>query len=229
MSAIAKAEPGSLLPDSVHPGPHPGVRGVAVRPSSEEFARLTDPLRPGLLAHCYRMLGSVHDAEDQVQETLLRAWRSFGQFEGRSSLRTWLYRIATNACLRAIENRGRRPLPSGLGRPGENPEGPLAAAMPEVPWLQPVPHAPLRPQHPQPSFARRCLYNLRLALAPPFAVLAGRARRGADLAGRPGGAGGGGRGAAGHAPRRRQQGAAATPASAETGGPPRERDPRPRR
>jgi len=109
--------------------------------ASEDFARLADPFRGELLAHCYRMLGSVHDAEDQVQETMIRAWRSYGEFEGRASLRTWLYRIATNACLRALENRSRRPLPSGLAGPGDDPQAPLAAARPEVPWLQPFPDA----------------------------------------------------------------------------------------
>jgi RNA polymerase sigma-70 factor, ECF subfamily len=104
-----------------------------------EFARLADPYRSELLAHCYRMLGSVHDAEDQLQETLLSAWRSYHQFEGRSSLRTWLYRIATNTCLRAIETRRRRPLPSGLGQPSGNPSGPLDVPLPEVPWLEPIP------------------------------------------------------------------------------------------
>ena len=108
---------------------------------SEDFVRLTDPFRRELLAHCYRMLGSVHDAEDLLQETMLRAWNSFGRFEGRSSLRTWLYRIATNACLRALEGRSRRPLPSGLGTANDALEGPLRRAQPEVPWLQPIPDA----------------------------------------------------------------------------------------
>jgi RNA polymerase sigma-70 factor (ECF subfamily) len=112
---------------------------VLARP--EEFARLTDPYRRELLVHCYRMLGSVHDAEDLVQETYLRAWRAYDRFEGRSSLRTWLYRIATHACLRALENRGRRPMPTGFGGPSGDPEGPLAEAPREVLWLQPIPDA----------------------------------------------------------------------------------------
>jgi RNA polymerase sigma-70 factor, ECF subfamily len=108
--------------------------------NGEDFARLTGPFRPELLAHCYRMLGSVQDAEDLVQETLLRAWRSRDGFEGRASVRTWLYRIATNACLRAIENRARRPLPSGLGAPSDDPGAPLGPAL-DIPWLQPFPDA----------------------------------------------------------------------------------------
>ena len=121
MSSGAVAEPGYRLPGSGNPG-QVGPAAEAM-PSSEDFARLTDPLRPELLAYCYRMLGSVHDAEDQAQETLVRAWRSYGDFEGRASLRTWLYRIATNTCLRALENRSRRPLPAGWAAQPTTPTG----------------------------------------------------------------------------------------------------------
>src|ERR1039457_1551738 len=107
---------------------------------SEDFTSVTGRFRGELLAHCYRMAGSAGEGEDPVQETYLRAWRSYDGFEGRSSVRTWLYRIATNVCLTAIERRGRRPLPSGLGGPGDVPEAPLVPA-PEVPWLQPFPDA----------------------------------------------------------------------------------------
>ena len=92
--------------------------------ASAEFTQSTEPFRRELLAHCYRMLGSADEAEDLVQETYLRAWRAYGSFEGRSSLRTWLYRIATNACLTALEQRGRRALPSGLGGPSGDPDAP---------------------------------------------------------------------------------------------------------
>jgi RNA polymerase sigma-70 factor (ECF subfamily) len=115
---------------------------------NEEFSRLVEPYRRELLAHCYRMLGSVHDAEDAVQETILRAWRSFDGFEGRSSLRSWLYRIATNASLRAIEQSGRRPLPSGLGGPSDDPTYSLAPGRTDIAWLEPVPDRLLGPPEP---------------------------------------------------------------------------------
>lgn len=80
----------------------------------DEFFRLAEPFRREILVHCARLLGSFHDAEDLVQETYLRAWRSYAAFEGRSSLRSWLYRIATNACMTAIDERSRRPIPVDL-------------------------------------------------------------------------------------------------------------------
>jgi len=152
------------------------TRPDGLAPGSEDFARLTDPFRDELLAHCYRMLGSVHDAEDQVQETLVRAWRSYGEFEGRSSVRTWLYRIATNACLRALENRSRRPLPAGLVGPAEDPDGPLAAAMPEISWLQPIPDALFTAESADPASIVASRTSLRLALIAALQYLPARQR-----------------------------------------------------
>jgi RNA polymerase sigma-70 factor, ECF subfamily len=99
------------------------------------------PYRAELIAHCYRMLGSVHDAEDLVQETYLRAWRGYEAFEQRAALRTWLYRIATTACLRALENRARRVLPAGLGDGSIDPDTSLDGNGRAHEWLEPIPDA----------------------------------------------------------------------------------------
>lgn len=97
--------------------------------------------RGELTAYCYRMAGSFHEAEDLVQETLLRAWKARDRYDpARASVRTWLYRIATNVCLTALEGRARRPLPSGLGAASDDPGAPLLPAM-DIPWLQPFPDA----------------------------------------------------------------------------------------
>src|SRR4051812_30325480 len=106
----------------------------------DDFPGLTERYQRELLAHCYRMSGSVHEAEDLVQETLIRAWKSQETFQGRSSVRTWLYRIATNVCLTNLEGRPRRPLPAGLGT-ADQLAGDALEADHEITWLQPVPDA----------------------------------------------------------------------------------------
>jgi len=141
---------------------------------SEDFTGLTGRFRGELLAHCYRMVGSADEAEDLVQETYLRAWRAYEGFEGRSSVRTWLYRIATNVCLTEIERRGRRPLPSGLGGPSEDPEAPLVAG-PEVPWLQPFPDALLAGEL-DPAALAVSRAGIRLALVAALQYLSARQR-----------------------------------------------------
>ena len=110
-------------------------------PAQQEFIEQAAPFRAELIAHCYRMLGSVHDAEDLVQETYLRGWRGYQAFEERASLRAWLYRIATNACLRALESRARRVLPAGLGEGSTDPDANLDGDGRAYEWLEPIPDA----------------------------------------------------------------------------------------
>jgi RNA polymerase sigma-70 factor, ECF subfamily len=143
---------------------------------SAGFVDDTEPFRRELLAHCYRMLGSVHDAEDLVQETYLRAWRAYGGFEGRSSVRTWLYQIATNGCLTELARRGRRVLPSGLHGPEPDPAAYPEAAEGGVRWLQPVPDALVTPDSADPAAIVAAREGLRLALIASLQYLPPRQR-----------------------------------------------------
>jgi RNA polymerase sigma-70 factor, ECF subfamily len=151
-------------------------RQAQTTPGRDEFARSTEPFRRELLAHCYRMLGSLDEAEDLVQETFLRAWRSHAGFEGRSSLRVWLYRIATNACLTALEQRGRRALPSGLGAPSDDPDGAPIVAGPEVGWLGPIPDALVTGPAEDPAAIAVARESLRLGLIACLQYLPARQR-----------------------------------------------------
>ena len=111
---------------------------VAQAGDEAAFERLVAGHRRELSAHCYRMLGSAADAEDALQDTLLRAWRALPQFEGRSSLRSWLYRIATNACLRMLERRPPRVLPIDHGAAAD-PRATVAPPLAETVWIEPYP------------------------------------------------------------------------------------------
>jgi RNA polymerase sigma-70 factor (ECF subfamily) len=138
-----------------------------------DFSATTEPYRRELLAHCYRMTGSLHDAEDLVQETLLRAWKAYDRFEGKSSVRTWLHRIATNTCLTLLENRGRRPLPTGLGAPSSDPTAELVEGA-EVPWLEPLPDVSGDPADPSTIVSTR--ESVRLAFVAALQHLSPRQR-----------------------------------------------------
>lgn len=133
--------------------------------------------RPALLGHCYRMLGSLFDADDAVQETMIRAWRGLGQFDGRASMRTWLYRIATNVCLDEIKNRGRR------ARPME--EGPPLSGSPSVEsltkksndyWIEPILDSYVVPADADPAQRAMLRQSVRLAFVAALQKLAPKQR-----------------------------------------------------
>src|SRR3954454_24155590 len=107
---------------------------LTARPAFEDL----EQYRRELTAHCYRMLGSPFEAEDAVQEALIRAWKNLDRFEGRAALRNWLYRIATNVCFDMLGHKERRARPMDLG-PARDPNGPIGEILPEVTWIEPVP------------------------------------------------------------------------------------------
>src|SRR5436189_5546025 len=152
-----------LGPDANNPGlvDSDGPMRDASVAVSREGAEL-DQYRGELTAYCYRMLGSPFEAEDAVQETLLRAWRSLDHFEGRASLRSWLYRIATNVCLDMLHGRERRARPVDLG-PAKTADTPLGEPLPEATWIQPIPDARVLPEHGDPAEIAESRETIRLA------------------------------------------------------------------
>ena len=150
---------------------------LAKSENQEAFVAETERFRRELLAHCYRMVGSAHDAQDLVQETYLRAWRFYAAFEGRASTRSWLYKIATNVCLTALETRRARVLPSTLTPSRDDPDRSGSDfASSEVAWLGPFPDAWLAPAEDDPAAVMLARESLRLALIASMQYLPARQR-----------------------------------------------------
>lgn len=146
------------------------------RSAPSTFTAAVEPHRRELLVHCYRMMGSVHDAQDLVQETMIRAWRHFERYDDqRASIRTWLYRIATNACLNALASRQRRPLPADVGPQFDDPDAAFAPGF-EIPWLQPMPDALLGPIPTDPADLAVERARLRLGVVAGLQLLPPRQR-----------------------------------------------------
>jgi RNA polymerase sigma-70 factor (ECF subfamily) len=144
--------------------------------TGDSFRAAVEPHRRELLVHCYRMLGSVDDAHDLLQETMTRAWRAYPRYDPhRASMRTWLYRIATNACLNALESRRRRPLPSDVGAAFDDPDAAFVPGF-EVPWLQPFPDALLGAAPADPADVAVERAHLRLAVVAALQLLPARQR-----------------------------------------------------
>ncbi|MDQ4095719.1 MAG: sigma-70 family RNA polymerase sigma factor [Actinomycetota bacterium] len=147
-----------------------------VRPSTDDLERVLDQHRPELTAHCYRMLGSSFEAEDAVQEALLRAWRSFDGFEGRSAFRSWLYRIATNVCLDMLSGRERRARPMDLGPAQPADPANLGDPLPEVTWIEPIPDGRAVPEAADPAEVAEARETIRLAFVAALQHLPPRQR-----------------------------------------------------
>jgi len=152
-----------------------GDASLASKPRSEELERVLERHRRELTAYCYRMLASPFEAEDAVQETMLRAWRSYDRFEGRAALRSWLYRIATNVCLDMLNGRERRARPMDLG-PAREPVEANLNALPEVTWIEPVPDAMLAPAEGDPAEVAVARESIRLAFVAALQHLPARQR-----------------------------------------------------
>jgi RNA polymerase sigma-70 factor, ECF subfamily len=131
--------------------------------------------RVELTGYCYRMLGSAFEAEDAVQDTLVRAWRALDRFDGRSSLRTWLYRIATNVCFDMLDGRRRRARPMDLG-PATDAGAALGEPLPEVTWIQPIPDARVSSENADPADAAVSRESIRLAFVAALQHLPPRQR-----------------------------------------------------
>jgi RNA polymerase sigma-70 factor (ECF subfamily) len=143
--------------------------------ATEELDAQLEQHRRELTGYCYRMLGSAFEAEDAVQETLVRAWRGFDRFEGRSALRSWLYRIATNVCFDLLNGRQRRAMPMDLG-PASTAESALAPPLPEVTWIEPIPDGRVMPESGDPAELAVSRESVRLAFVAALQHLPARQR-----------------------------------------------------
>jgi len=150
--------------------------GSAATRGSEDLQDLLEQHRVELTAYAYRMLGSAFEAEDAVQETLLRAWKGFEGFEGRAALRSWLYRIATNVCLDMLSGRGRRARPMDLGPAGVADERLLGEPLPEVTWIEPIPDGRALPVGGDPAEVAESRETIRLAFVAALQHLPARQR-----------------------------------------------------
>ena len=142
---------------------------------TDDLEHLLESHRRELRAYAYRMLGSPFEADDAVQETLVRAWKAYDRFEGRSSVRSWLYRIATNVCLDMLDGAQRRARPMDLG-PAGTADGPLGEILPEVTWIDPVPDGRVAPEDGDPAEVAEARETIKLAFVAALQHLPPRQR-----------------------------------------------------